>query len=274
MSNDGDAYLYRALLTDVPVLGEVMPPILDLTVAAGQVWNAATDDYDEAALAAVLAAPATSALWRSWRLDAEDATGASATRVYAIKADDPPAAIAAIRAHLAGTGRDDAILIGFAAGEPASPAGRAALVSSALLWALDSDEPIRTARVFDGDDPDTGLFFDPEHPRLANRERDAVLRFLDSGRTLAVTPQLLPDIVDPARGPVVPMTYRTDGAWVWTDTVTYYLREHGLAPDELLLEHARDAGYVAAEVGAVGRHRALACLFLPGDVEMADIGAS
>jgi hypothetical protein len=244
-----------------------MPPVLDLTVAAGHVWNAAIDDYDEAVLAAVLGAPATSALWRSWRLDAHDATGSSATRVYAIKADDPPAAIAAIHTHLAGTGRDHAILIGFAATEPASPAGRAALGSSALLWALDADEPMRTARVFDGDDPGTGLFFEPQHPRLDDQERDAVLRFLGDGRPVVMTPQLLPDIVDPERGQVVPMNYRTDGTWVWTDTVTYYLREHGLAPDELLLEHARNAGYVAAEPGAVGRHRALASLFLPGDVE-------
>lgn len=262
---DADAYLYRALLADVPALGEVMPPAVDLTDAAAYLWNAATDDHDEAAVTAVLNAPATSALWRSWRLDTRDATGTSAIRVYVIKADDPQAAVAAIHTHLAGTGHDDVILVGFTAGEPASPAGRAALGSSALLWALDADGPIRSARVFD-----TGMFFDPEHPRLVGRERDDVLRFLDGGHTLARTPQLLLDTVDPERGQVVPMNYRTDGAWVWTDTVTYHLREHGIAPDAALLDHARNAGYVAAEAGAVGRHRALASLFLPGDAEAAE----
>lgn len=31
--------------------------------------------------------------------------------------------------------------------------------------------------------------------------------------------------------------FRTDGEWIWTDTVEYYLSRHGLAPDAQLTAH-------------------------------------
>ena len=32
-------------------------------------------------------------------------------------------------------------------------------------------------------------------------------------------------------------TFRTDGARIWTDTVTYYLEYYGLTPEEGLIQH-------------------------------------
>ncbi|MFG1610455.1 hypothetical protein [Actinoplanes sp. NPDC049265] len=266
---DEDLYTYRALRTDVPALGEVMPPVLDLTAAAGQLWAATADDYDEAALAAVLTSPDVSALWRSWRVaaDTDEASGAAWTRVYVLEAADPEVAGATLRAALAEAGPDSTLILGMATGDPVSPAARAAIGSSVLVWALDGGEPISVARVFDGVDPDTGPYFQDQHPKLDGYERDAALNFLDSGHMLVTTPQLQIDVMDPQRGAVVPMNFRTDGVWVWTDTVAYYLREHGLAPDQELLAHAREASFVAAEADAVGLHRALACLFLPSHLE-------
>lgn len=156
-STSDDASVHRALRVDVPDLGDVMPPVLDLTVADRRLWTAATNDYDEAALAAVRATVGTRALWRSWRFAA--ATGSSATRVYVLEADDPEIATAAVRAALTETGPDATLVIGVATDDPAPPAAGAALASSALLWALDATEPVRVAQVFDGVDRDAGPYF-------------------------------------------------------------------------------------------------------------------
>jgi hypothetical protein len=92
---------------------------------------------------------------------------------------------------------------------------------------------------------------------------DRVLAFLDAGTALLETTQRMSDILDPERGPIVAMTYRTDGAWIWTDTVSYYLREYGLAPDPDLLAHIERNGFVAGAPAGTAAHRALAALFRP-----------
>jgi hypothetical protein len=105
------------------------------------------------------------------------------------------------------------------------------------------------ARVFDLVDPETGPGFTPEHPRVDDpREREALLAYLDSGTPILVTPTLMNDVVDPARAAVVPTNFLTDGVWIWTDTVAYYLRQHGLAPEDGLLGHIRTQAPTAAPV--------------------------
>ncbi|WP_051969508.1 hypothetical protein [Kitasatospora azatica] len=102
---------------------------------------------------------------------------------------------------------------------------------------------LQLAAVFDGVDPVTGPSFAPEHPRLAEgAERAAVLRYLRAGTAVLMTPMLADDVVDPSRRGVVPMAFRTDGEWIWTDTVGYYLEQYGLAPEARLLAHVRGKG--------------------------------
>ncbi|MET8546688.1 hypothetical protein ABZW03_39650 [Kitasatospora sp. NPDC004799] len=101
----------------------------------------------------------------------------------------------------------------------------------------------RLAAVFDVVDPVTGPGFAPDRPRLAaGAEREAVARYLRAGAPVLLTPMLMDDVVDPGRRGVVPMGFRTDGRWIWTDTVTYYLDEYGLAPEPDLLAHVREQG--------------------------------
>ncbi|WP_406207968.1 hypothetical protein OH807_35865 [Kitasatospora sp. NBC_01560] len=96
------------------------------------------------------------------------------------------------------------------------------------------------AAVFDHVDPVTGPGFAPGHPRLApGMEHAAVARYLHAGAPVLLTPMLMDDVVDRERRGVVPMGYRTDGQWIWTDTVTYYLDEYGLEPEPGLLAHVR-----------------------------------
>lgn len=45
------------------------------------------------------------------------------------------------------------------------------------------------------------------------------------------------DRLDPGRGPVVPLTVRTDGVWVWSESSAYYLREHRVRPCRELTDH-------------------------------------
>jgi hypothetical protein len=48
---------------------------------------------------------------------------------------------------------------------------------------------------------------------------------------------VLPDVLDPSAGAVVPANFRTDGEWIWTDTADYYLSRYGLAPDARLTKY-------------------------------------
>jgi len=101
----------------------------------------------------------------------------------------------------------------------------------------------RLAAVFDSVDPATGPGFAPGRPRLQeDDEREAVARYLRAGAPVLLTTMLMDDVVDAGRRAVVPMGFRTDGRWIWTDTVTYYLQEYGLAPDPDLLAHVRAQG--------------------------------
>ncbi|MEE1788483.1 hypothetical protein PUR71_37125 [Streptomyces sp. SP17BM10] len=101
----------------------------------------------------------------------------------------------------------------------------------------------RLAAVFDAVDPVTGPGFAPDRVRLPEGPaRQAVLRYLRDGAAVLLTPTLMDDVVDPARRGVVPLGFRTDGQWIWTDTVTYYLETHGLAPEPGLLAHVRAQG--------------------------------
>ncbi len=65
------------------------------------------------------------------------------------------------------------------------------------------------------------------------------------------------DAFDPGRAPSVPLTFRTDGSWVWPGAVAYYLREHDIAPDPELLAHIRRREYAVPEVGEDARQRAV-----------------
>ncbi|OXM47920.1 hypothetical protein [Amycolatopsis alba] len=107
-------------------------------------------------------------------------------------------------------------------------------------------EEFTLARVFDVVDPETGPGFEPGHPVVEDPEElRALVAYLTGGTPVLVTPSLLDDVLAPDRTAVVPMNFLTDGTWIWTDTVTYYLENHGLAPESGLLGHIRARGTVA-----------------------------
>jgi hypothetical protein len=53
-------------------------------------------------------------------------------------------------------------------------------------------------------------------------------------------------MVDPLApsGDLVPLSFRTDGRWIWQDALAHYLRTRGVAPELEFLCHIEEQGYV------------------------------
>jgi hypothetical protein len=68
------------------------------------------------------------------------------------------------------------------------------------------------------------------------------------------------DVLDGGLADCVPMSFRTDGTWVWNEASAYYAEQHGLEPDAGLVAHVRANGYTPPEVDGVAVHRAFQVL--------------
>jgi hypothetical protein len=131
----------------------------------------------------------------------------------------------------------------------------------------------RLAPVFDHVDPVAGPTFALDRPVVSDaRERTALLRRLDAGTTVLASPVLVDDVLDPSLGAVVPMDYRTDGVWIWTDAIAYYLRSYGLAPAAELRAHlAGPSNGVPRRPSREEAQAAFAFLLEPSDDEDAQV---
>jgi hypothetical protein len=139
---------------------------------------------------------------------------------------------------------------------------RAARGSAALLWAAQAAAP-ELVPVFDAGG-DGGPRFAADRPRLSTVERDGVVGYLRAAAPVLLTTAVMADVVEPARGEVVPLTFRTDGRYVWPEAVAYYAAEYGLAPYPPLLDAIRAAGYQPPAADGVALFRARAAVLTPG----------
>lgn len=78
--------------------------------------------------------------------------------------------------------------------------------------------------------------------RLSPEEQRLVGAYLEAGAVVMHTTARGIDVLD-GDAPVVPLTVRTDGEFVWTGPVTYYVTRYGVAPDPRFLHHVRSRGY-------------------------------
>jgi hypothetical protein len=229
------------------------PALLDLS--AGDL-----DPVDRAAADAAAGEPAARALWRAWRIPMP---AAPPVRVYVLEAGADEATLPRLTATVMTALRDVGLTAPqvetYRIGVDPPPYQHAARGASALIWTRGERPPLRLARVFDRGGA-AGVGFDPGHERLSGAEKDRVAAYLEGGEPVLVTTRSATDVVSPERGTVVPLSFRTDGRWIWTETVTYYLREYSLAPDRELLGHIRANEYAAVDVDAAAEHRALALL--------------
>jgi hypothetical protein len=103
---------------------------------------------------------------------------------------------------------------------------------------------LRLGRVFDGEDPSGGPWFSPGRLRIPEAlRRQRLAQYLSRGRLVVRVSGLMADPLEPARGPVLPLNYRTDGVWIWQEASAYYVLHRGVAPELELLCHIEERGY-------------------------------
>jgi hypothetical protein len=233
--------------------------------------DAPLDDLDRVAVAAVSEEAGVSGLWRAGRYPADESPWPPPRKVYLAEADtdaDPVDTTARIQSRLAAAGETAPQVEVFPVGAELPTYQRLARAYAGLIWASTPPPQIKVAAVFDEVDATTGPAFNAEHERLTDEtEASRVLEYLNAGEPLLVTTAQMDDVVDRSRRNAVPMNFRTDGTWIWTDTTTYYLQRHNLTPDDELMEHIRAADYQMPTLDGVAIHRAMAVLQEPADEE-------
>ncbi len=115
---------------------------------------------------------------------------------------------------------------------------------------------MRRARVFDG----VGADGRPYASRPRVRDTDRVLAYLENAPIVLAARGFDPDELDPSRGAKVPMTFHTDGEWIWAGSVAYYLREHEIPPEPGLVAHIAGHGFELPVVDARTRDTAVSVI--------------
>ncbi|WP_194821012.1 hypothetical protein [Micromonospora sp. S-DT3-3-22] len=228
--------------------GARVPYSMDLTV--GGDGPGGPDDLDRAAVAAASGAVG---LWRAWRFPAVDARHPAPKRLYLVQGGDPVTIAARVGSALEAAGERHPLVEAFVDPAELPEYQRRALAFSALLWAARPAEPLRMA-----------VPPDPAAPpgTLTDDEAERVAAYLGAGVPLLTSPQRSADVFDPEHNPdPVPTGVRGDGRWLWSEAVTYYTDQYGLAPDPELLAAIRAVDYTAPTVDAVAVHRSLSYLF-------------
>ncbi|OZV82536.1 hypothetical protein CA850_09750 [Micromonospora echinospora] len=225
------------------------------------------DPIDQALLEAASAIPTVRAVWRAWRMPSAARPWQDPLRVAVVSVDDTmdslPAASARLRQAMVEAGDADAQVEVCWAGVDAPFYQTLARASGSLLWAARPATPVTTARLFDGVDPERGPWFATNRPVVSDAtERDELLAALRGGVVIAWSSAAMPDILAPDRGDVVPMHLRTDGTWLWSEAVGYYLENYGLAPDPQLVTHLTGDGPIEP-LDEISVHRALVHLCRP-----------
>lgn len=116
-------------------------------------------------------------------------------------------------------------------------------------------QPLRRAKVFDGREPDGS----PLVWRQGLISVDEIMRivgYLKGAPTILFGRGLDKDAWSPEDPPDVPRSFSTDGTWIWSGAVTYYLQKYGMPPEPDLLDHIRAQNYTPPQVGAQVRQAA------------------
>jgi hypothetical protein len=238
----------------------------------GEVQDASTTsrELEQAMVEGLAGEPEVIGCWRAWRLPSDDPPSAPAKAVFTVEASAD--------ANLAGTAARAQQWLA-AAGEPSPQVEvynwdaelpvyqRLARGYGQLIWAAAPDPGMQIAAVFDEVDPQDGPRFSPDHPRLEEDEAARVAHYLREAEPVLVTTARMDDVVDTTRQYCVPLNFRTDGIWIWTEACAYYAQEHRLEPDPELLAHIRSNNHTVPEVDGVALHRALEVLQSPPEDE-------
>jgi hypothetical protein len=91
-------------------------------------------------------------------------------------------------------------------------------------------------------------------------EKRRIQRYLRGGELLLLVTGYVTDMFDPSRGAVVPASTRTDGEWIWSEGLDYYLEEYGVAPQPDFYRAIVAAGYACPRVTEEQVHAAARAL--------------
>jgi hypothetical protein len=213
-------------------------------------------------LAAVARSDGVRGVWRGWRSPVDGAPFPPGVAVHLVLAEpgDLPALTGRLQEAHGGVPCVEVVPVG----DELPAYQRLVSAYGELVWASTPAPEIRMARVFDGVDAAGGPVFVADRTRVTGDDlRDELLEYLRAGQPVATTTSTMDDVVDPDRGRVVPMSFRTDGEWIWPDTIAYYLENHGLVVDDDFVAHIRAAGTVP-DLDHVDMHRALHSMYGTG----------
>ncbi len=102
----------------------------------------------------------------------------------------------------------------------------------------------RFARIADGADEHNRPVVSPERGWIHDMaERRFAAEYLRGGAVVMMVGGLGLDVFEPERGEVAPLGSRTDGEWIWSDSVPFYLVEHGVAPEPELYRRVLENAY-------------------------------
>ncbi|MBF8184532.1 hypothetical protein ITP53_01975 [Nonomuraea sp. K274] len=249
----------------LPVLrahGDRIGRCLDLTGDADRALaDGLLDERDASLIDWVAPQPGIVGLWRAWRFPRTGSPLAGARRVHLIEVTpgtDPP--LLALRAQvvLSRQGELDPRVEVYTGEHPLPAYQRTARAWSSLLWAPTPAHRFRHARLYDT--AENGFHVD--HPRIGDAEqREKITGYLTSATLIRENTVRRDDIMDPSRRGVVPWNFRTDGTWIWSEAIAYYLREHRLAPAADFLGHLTAAVPRPPAVDTVTWFRARAALY-------------
>ncbi|MFD3744475.1 hypothetical protein [Nocardia sp. NPDC058633] len=104
---------------------------------------------------------------------------------------------------------------------------------------------MKFARLFYGSDPEGNPEFGGRKNITDPLERERIAAFLDGGLLVIRTTGLSADQLSSNDEQIVPMSYASDGAWVWHCGASYYLKKYGIGPQPEFLRHIENREYVA-----------------------------
>ncbi|MFD4641060.1 SseB family protein [Lentzea sp. NPDC058436] len=114
--------------------------------------------------------------------------------------------------------------------------------------------PLELVRAFDVVEDGKGVWY---RPMIGAREKYLLLQYLDSAPVVLSSRGSANDLFSGAER-VVPLAFRTDGRWVWPESVAHYLREHEIPPSTALVDHIRQHRYECPVVTENAKARAAA----------------
>jgi hypothetical protein len=214
-----------------------------------------------AAAARAAAGPGARGLWAALRSEDDDDPGVPVFLLEVAPGESTVDHAVRLRAALVAAGEATPRVEVFRTGDRLPDYQRAARGGGTLLWAAPAPAP-ELVPVFDAGG-DGGPRFAADRPVLSTVERAGVVDYLRAAAPVLLTTAVLADVVEPDRGEVVPLTFRTDGRYVWPEAVAYYAAEYGLAPHPPLLDAIRAAGYRPPAADGVALFRARAAVLTP-----------